>query len=560
MFAELSQDCCYTRAMFKSRTLAVACLLIWPMCWARQLYAQQNEELTPLSTSLLILSKLDRDSYRFEEAQRQIVRAYCQRQDFSAALEMANQVDRSQRVEVLSYLALRTLEAHDSAITNKVLKVALELLPDVDANDNSDFGRAPELVDIALNNDDPELALKFIAKSDRGARKADAFSKVAEYFEKRADKENAIRYLESALAESAHFEADESDYLFDLTTKSATIFSKLGFSERTAELVRNARELVGSNPVNQDGLAIMFARLGDYSQAVGIMESMNGHKKLSTMISLSSVYRDGGDERTALALLTEARRIGIERERDQYSVSKNAKTLAQAYLKIDRGDEALELLPRITDNYDLRNAAIDVAGWFQSRKRTADARQALDIATKCASLIVSEKSEDIPASASTSSAQRKSRDLTALVEAYVRIDDPSSAETAARAIDQPQYRASALALAGSSFAKAGESVKAAELLADALKLSERSVEYNHDTFREYALYQIAKAAGEAGLRDFASKAMEAFFRTLITNDSYDVDLGTLFEMGLEAQVAGIPVNKESGSLLKRIIYKVQGDQ
>jgi tetratricopeptide (TPR) repeat protein len=295
--------------------------------------------------------------------------------------------------------------------------------------------------------------------------------------------------------------------------------------------------------------------MGDYSQAVSIMESMD--QKLRTMISLSSIYQNAGDERTALVLLTEARRIESS---NKYSDSRDVRTLAEAYLKLDRADEALELLPLISDHYNLRNAATGIAEWFQARKRTSDARLALDIATKRAAQIVSEKSQDIPRTASTSRALQKSHDLMALVESYLKIDDAVSAEHAARAIDHPQYRASALALTASSFAKQGDSAKAEQLLTAALQLSEEAAEYSHDTSREYALYRIAQAAGQAGMNDLASKALEGFLQVLVKSEFYDCEPSTLFEMGLETEACGIPVSKVSRSLLKQIISKAQDDQ
>ena len=547
--------------MFKSRTLKASCLFIFSIFAAEFACAQQDDQPTPLSTARLILAGMDRDSYGLENAQLQIVHAYCQRQDFANALEMANQLNRNERVQVLSYLGKQALAARDTTTTKKVLQVALDLLPDVDDEDNSDFWKAPELVDLSLATDDPEMALKFIAKSERGARRAKALVKLAEYFNKQADKEKTFRYLESALAESANFETDEADYLLELTIKAATELAKLGLKERAGELTKRAQELVesGHSPELQGGLVLMFARMGDYSQAVSIMESMND-QKLGTMISLSFIYKNAGDEGTALALMTEACRIGLEKERDRYSASRNARALAEAYLKLDRGDEAFELLPRIIDNYDLRIVAIALADWFQARKRTNDARFTLDVARKRISKIVSEKSGDIPGSASTSRAQQKSHDLLALAEAYGRIPDPIGAERASRAIDQPQYRASALALVASSFAKAGDSSKAAELLTVARRLSDKAPEYHHDAFRECALYLMVKSAGDAGLTDFASDTLEQFLRTLVKNDSYDSQLGTLFEMGLEIDAAGIPISKESRYLLKQISAKAREDQ
>ena len=547
--------------MFKSRTLKACCLVFLSIFAAEFAWAQQDDQPTPLSTARLILAGMDKDSNSLENAQLQIIAAYCRRQDFANALEMVNQVNRSQRVQVLSYLGKQALAARDTTTTKKVLQITLDLLPDVDDEDNSDFWKAPELVDLSLATDDPEMALKFIAKSERGARKAKALVKLAEYFNKQGDKEKTVRYLESALSESPNFETDEADYLLELTMKAATELAKLGLTERAEELTKRAQDLVESGHSSElkGGLALMFARMGEYSQAVSIMESMSD-QKLGTMISMSIIYKNAGDERTALALITEACRLGLEKERDRYSESRNAKALAEAYLKLDRGDEAFELLPRIIDDNDLRIVAIALADWFQARERTNDARFTLDVARKRISKIVSEKSGDIPGSASTSRAQQKSHELLALAEAYGRISDPIGAERASRAIDHPQYRASALALAASSFAKAGDSSKAAELLTEARRLSDKAPEYHHDTFRESALYRMVKSAGDAGLTNFASDALEQFLRTLVKNDSYDSQIGTLFEMGLEIEAAEIPISKQSRSLLKQISARAREDQ
>jgi hypothetical protein len=187
LFTELTHDRCHTRAMFKSRTFAVACLLVLPIFAAQFGYAQQDEEPTLLSTARLILAGMDSDSSMLESVQIQIIRAYCQRQDFTKALEMTNQLHPTERVQALSYVGKKALEARDTATTKKVLQVSLDLLPDVGSEDNSDFWKAPELVDLSLDIDDPEMALKFIAKSERGARKAKALAKVAEYFSKHSN-------------------------------------------------------------------------------------------------------------------------------------------------------------------------------------------------------------------------------------------------------------------------------------------------------------------------------------------------------------------------------------
>jgi hypothetical protein len=184
----------------------------------------------------------------------------------------------------------------------------------------------------------------------------------------------------------------------------------------------------------------------------------------------------------------------------------------------------------------------------------------LDVATKQVSKIVSEKSDDIPSSASDSLARQKSISLFALAEAYVKIGDGSAAEVAARAIDHPQYRASALTLVASSFAQAADLANATKLLRTALQLSGKAPDYGHDTFRERALYLVAKTAASVGLKDISSDALEQFLRTIIKDDWYDAQLSILFEMGLEVEASGIPISKESRSLLKQIVSKVTKDQ
>src|SRR6185503_6194925 len=154
--------------------------------------------------------------------------------------------------------------------------------------------------------------------------------------------------------------------------------------------------------------------------------------------------------------------------------------IAGGYLKIGKLDESFELMRGIRSEFHLVNAATQLADSFFKNHRRHDASAALDFVYFQVRKIVSEKSEDIPDSASTSDASRKSYGLSELGASYLAIGDLRGAEAAARAIDQPQSRALLLAKVAATYAKQGNKAMAKSNLETAFTLSSKSEYYNHD--------------------------------------------------------------------------------
>jgi tetratricopeptide (TPR) repeat protein len=292
----------------------------------------------------------------------------------------------------------------------------------------------------------------------------------------------------------------------------------------------------------------VLAAIGNMSQALGLVESLND-RKIQGLIGLA---QNCADQQTAASLLDRARDLALEPTIDTYAQSLELRDLVSAFLRANRADEASKLLPRIKDEYQLRTSAIAVAEVFLRARRFVEAEEALDVARKKAEKIVSEKSDDIPAYASSSRVQTKSHILSALVDNYILVGSLDSAELAANAIDHPQYEASALSKIAEALAAKGEQSKARGFLRRALELSMKSKEYNHDRMKEEALFDISCAMNKAGLHSEFVTAVNRFLEQLEKSELVDQFAAHLFILGDLADSSGITLNSKSVALLKKI--------
>jgi hypothetical protein len=533
----------YLRVSICLLSLLIGCALL---CAS----AQDREPLTPLATALNITKNLSRDSYEYKDALRAMIRTYCRAGKFEMALEGIKELKSEDKTELLANIAHMGIRDRDASAADKALRQVYDLFV-ADIEDELSW-RAGDFVDLSLENNDPALAIKFAERAQEGEKKARAFLRIAESLSKQQLKPDTVELVSRAMAQIELFDESEQSLIPEVTIDAAGTLARVGEIERASQMLRQIDDLKLSE-VDPHAYATtmvgLYGRMGDMTRAMGIIESLQNDERSGGLLALALIYKDKGNESAALSLLWQVREIAVSDPVSTFTTT----SLIRAYLKVNRGDEAYQLLASITDSYTLRCAAIEVASWFQDKKRIDDARAALNLATERSRRIVSEKSEAIPDSASGSHAKNKSEDLSALVAKYLDIGDLAGAESAAKAIDHPQYRACALAEVATAYAKANDRTRAKAILLSAFRLSDRSETYNHDEWREFALLSIAKACAEVGLKEDAAKSISRLLRELRNEGVTGGRLEFLFEVGQLVESNGLTTSKSDRLILKQIV-------
>jgi len=533
---------------------------IWTLCLVfvvAGITLGQQSPLTPTTAALRLSS--NKDSYDYWRATQTVALSYWRHGDYKSAFaQIDNLAPSEQERQFLNFISL-AIKSRQPEPARSALDRALKLVTsgDEDAHDTAfirDFAR------FAVEVDDLDLASRFTEALDEGsALRAFALVSLAEARAKRGEKDKAISLLDQAIKQVDSFDDGERDELIDLYADGVKVFINLDEKERANDLASRANELFLSQekPSWQDRsqVALSFARLGDSQRAMLLLESLDDDDKVSSLVSLADVFQTRGDETAALSSLLQARAVLESTSDDDYSRSIALNHLAMGYLKVGKPDEAFEVMRGITDPFHLADTATEVASSFFARGRRQDAGATLDFARSHLGKIVSEKSEDIPGYASGSKAQTKSHGLTDLGEKYLEFGELRGAEAAAKAIDHPQYRASLLARVAAAYAKEGDKPKAKSLLALASRLSSNAEEYNHDTPREYALFRIADAYADAGLKQESANAIMRLLRELRDGDHDALTIDCLIEVGLMADTKGVPIDRGIQTVLKQVIKK-----
>ena len=531
------------------RILVYAFLILFvilPVC------AQEPTTPTLRSSAVRILDRLDQDSSLLVSARGGLVHWFCRNRRYDEALNQTFTLPNYERIQLTTLITQSAVKANDKDAADKIMSDTLSFF-EKHKDDEAWFSHAATFLELALDNNNLTLAAKFVSILEDGSlKKSWALLRLATAHAKSNNQKQGVALAQEALAQTAGFDEDEQSEIVSITVAAAKVMVLAGDIERAKNVANQAVTglFTQINPDKNDQLnvAAVLAAVGNMSQALGMVESVN-ERKTPGLISLA---QNCADQQTAASLLDRARDLALEPTVDTYAQSQELRDLVSAFLRANRADEAAKLLPRIIDEYQLRTAAIAVSEVLLKARRFVEAEQALDVARKKAEKIVSEKSNDIPGYASSSRVQTKSHILSALVDNYILLGRLDSAELAANAIDHPQYQASALSKIAEAFAAEGEQSKARGFLRRALELSMKSKEYNHDRLKEEALFDISCAMNKAGLHSDFAAAVSRFLEQLEKSELVDQFAAHLFILGDLADSSGITLNSKTVALLKKI--------
>ena len=537
----------------KLQTILLSTLLT--VSTAASVSAQEQPSLR--SSALKLIDSLDDDTSLRLYSHKSAIVWLCQNGRYEAAVEQTKSLPLDERIQLLLLISSLAVDAEQTDAANKLLAGAFSTIADHSA-DEARHEQATSFAELAIKNENLALATRFVSIiNEASLRKSRILLKLAHaYSHVKDNKQQAIAYIDEALARTSKFDKDEESEVPQLTVEAAKLLLSLGSIERARELGAKAHSalLERSVPETDDQIAVasLWSAVGHMSQAVGMIDSLAVSDRA---LAFGSFAMQSNDEETTNLFLEKSKELLLNETTDSYSRSIDLSRLIGIYVKLNHLDEALVLLPKITDAYHLHTSAVATSDALRMYDRTSDAHAALDIATRAAEKIVSEKSEDIPGYASTSAAKTKSLILSRLVDSYIILGSLSRAELAAEAIDHPQYRASAISRVAVGYADKGDCSKARNLLQRALTLSTNAKEYNHDQSKEEGIFNVARGMREAGfVSDFAS-ALTRFLEQIQRGDLADQYFGHLFILGDMAESAGVQLNRKSRSLLKQIESK-----
>ena len=517
--------------------------------------AQESQPLTPTAIALRITSGLDKDSHDFVTAGRYVALSHWRTGDFGAAFALLEASPAETQLELLTYLASEAVARSQTKLAQSILTRGLDVIARHEDVRGSVW--IPAFIERALEIDDLEAAERFADFIDEGTpQRAKQLITIAKAWAKKKNKEQAIAFIDRALKQIDSFEVEEGREVIGLVTSAATVLLHAGEIERATALAGKVNDLLASEtePHHSDELDVisLFAQVGEISRARSMIESSERIDKVDGLISIAYVYHEKGEESAALSLLVRAREIAQSTSEGDYSLAMALNPIIDAYLKLHRRDEAFEVFQSINHDYYLSNSGNRIADSYKV-DRPKDALAVLDFAFSRVRLTVSEKSEDIPGSASRSKAKEKSHALISLVTKYIELSSPSAAEAAAKEIDHPQYKAFALSKVALAYSKANDNLKARALLAKAYELATESEEYNHDQSLEETLLAIANGYATAGFKQAAAKVVLRLLYEL-----RDVDrccsgpVGILMEIARMVESEKISLDKESQRVLRQL--------
>ena len=511
-------------------------------------------------TALRLLVGLDRESHKYVNARTAIVRWYCENGKYQEAADQTATLDLNDRILLLSYIAKTASDRKDQVSATKVLNTAWSVVA-AEKDDDVDGIYTEYLAEVAARNQNLDLAANFASRLDGGSlRKSRVLLVLARSYLELQNNKEALLQVQSALKQIDGFDDEERRDESQIKISAAGVFATIGEIGRANKLAAEGQAalLTNAEASTQDktALANLFGDVGDLARAIGIVETIEGDERSGALMSLSQHCKVDTIERS---LLDRAREQVLNGSNEDYASSLNISGLVPGFLKAGRIDDAFELLERIKDPYHLHRAAIAVANVLAEQRKIDEAEAALNIASKVARQIVSEKSKDIPSYASGSKAQTKSHVLNALIDAYIKLDKLGGAEFAAAAIDHPQYRAIAMSKIGGAYSKNGERSKARSVLLKAQSISDTSKQYAHDSPREYGLFSVVSALAEAGFAAEANNALARFLTLIEDDEAGDQFAGELFVLTRLFESRGISSTSNVDALFKKLLAQQNGD-
>jgi tetratricopeptide (TPR) repeat protein len=476
--------------------------------------------------------------------------SYLAREDYSAALAAVSRLEQKKQAEQLYTVVAAAARAGRNDQAQIALNLALKVVLSDDES-SADFYWTRSFALQAVAVDEPKLAARFIdLLNDGEPGKVEPLLELAQLHQKRGDTDLARATIDNAIKELDLLRTDDLDGYFSGLPRITKLMVRLGDREKALRLLKEA-ELISvpdDDRASADSyLSASYESIGAFERASALVESP-GRGSSSELIKRALAYHDRGEEVAALSYVNQA--LDMTSEDASYDA---LRPIVTAYLQLGRPDDALPLLRRIDYPYTLVSSAIEVATAYHNGKRDQDAIATLGLALARVRKVVSEKSEDIPGTASTSRAKEKSQALALLVREYLQLGDLADAEVAANESDHPQFRASMLSGVAAAYHKIGDQAKARSLLSAGFDLSSRAPDYNHDKRGTAAMLQIAEAYVDAGFVQEAGGVALRFLTELEHQDTDNDLIWNLMELGRVCDKGNIQLGKSAQSKLKNLV-------
>lgn len=506
------------------------------------------------------MSELDKDSLAYEESVTAIISNSLRDGEYETTFEALTTLSASDQLDLLPHICAVAIKAGRNEEARTGLSLALKLLVKV-SEDCCDTRSLSQFATKAIDLGDVKLASQFIdAIKDDSPRKAQALISLAQHQLKLGEKAAAIVTLDSVLEQLKLTQADDAYEFAALVPQVAKLLVVVDGREKALELLKVAdQNEIPEGEFNQERYKSLrsaaFVNLGEFEQALSITESQEGEAKSEGLIALALAYGERGNAQAALSSMRYARDVA-----DTSKIDNMHGRIVSAYVKLGHPDEALAVLRETHHRaFPLVDSAIEVAHAYQKADRRLAAIGALDEALLETKKMISEKSAEIPAVASFSTARGKSMFLSRLARAYLDLGYLPGAENAAGAVDQPQFKALLWSQLAMAYHKNSEAAKAKSFLNKAFSLSSKAENYNHDFRRIDVLVGIAEAYADIGAKQEAGEVILRSLTLLRDEGEEHTTIDALINIGRVCEKNGIPTNKRAQTLLANIVKRYRGD-
>jgi|GEM_PF-5496098 len=539
-------------------TLAAAMLTLFP-CAIKAQKRKPEPTGSPLACARFLVEQIDRENDSVQRNWSLVALAleYWSLKKPEEARRAFSEIECHAQADLADGFAAQALKLGQADEALKYLEQGLACI-----KADEDFDRSSGLLHVyikrllELHQDERALAVAEMVE-EKSMVKAMAFAMVAENLITARRYERASELLELALAQVKSADENPLGRRLEALSMISAGYAQLHKPEQAAEVLSLALQ---PNALDKDfnpeqvrlSFAHMYARAGETEQALSLIEPRDSGD-VETLIAYASLYQRSGEKAKAYEMLAKASSL-IEFANDGtigYDYFLNS--MVQIYLRADDTQQALRLAEKIDDDYLIRRAALDIAGWFLQRGQSELATAALDRALEKVRLIVSERPEEMHSWMNTSKALEKSNNLIELAEKYVEAGAYDRAYAAIMAIDLPLRKAAALAELAGAMRGAALRARAEKILGQALSISNEAEEYLHDERSEVVLSALAEGYARLGKKE---KALALFARSLEVIrelESTSNRIERLIAFGYTFEKSGLKTDARIKDILRRIV-------
>ncbi len=355
--------------------------------------------------------------------------------------------------------------------------------------------------------------------------------------------------LQRALSEARLGDATERNSTLRTLDKIAILYTKIGNKSAAVATLEEALTIAEKDD-DKDSLkhsiAITYSKCGLITEAEKLANTLPKSEKMYILLSIAKQDTTQAKSNRVAAQLREIT-SSIDASENGNDTAYN--NVVSMYLEQSNAHMALQVAKKIMHPFYACKAAKSIANWCFDQKKHSIAIEAIDYASDIGRKIISEKSEDIPASASHSQVQTKSQVLSEIIDLYLQANQYEKALECAQAIDHPQHRANKLADVAAAMKTSSKNSKADKLILSALKLSESAPYHSHDRQQDSTLLNIARRLAETGNR---AQSLKIFTKLLKEARDQNTRVEQLAEIGYNFELSGLQANKEIQLLLREI--------